>query len=406
MAITSEPSVLKDSFGGVHSRPEWFVGPPPKGLGPASFKKDVKTSSGGDGGLSVKEEWKGKIAIPACWVVKTQSLEMLPPFPLEHTHREIFGVEAEEVSSRISEALRVLSIEAEYNEEKAKAKCRTSDYACFRIRLYAGSEEGQPVVVELQRRSGPGISFMQSCRAILSAAEGQLPTTQGTPKKVPPFTKCPIGSMKCLQGVMPDVNREAELASALDKVVELLRKDHLDASALAMESLLHLTDPIDTCPESAMRASKTVVLSDEEYNLREEMTTLLERDGVALDFDHVNAVGQDSADRLRHLALLVFSNALKLTAKDGSLEVAVQGEKWFSEFLVPTLMDEVRSASTSPNNAYVACGCLNSLMSCSAVARGLVREYDGVQIIGEAHAYGKRRHELLATETERCMETL
>lgn len=391
-------------YSGELKRSEYAIGPPPKGLGPVSLSKRGGTSAGG--GLSVKKEWKGQVALPSCWQVKTNALEMAS-FPLERTHREIPGVEAEEVCSRISEALRVLSIEAEYDDEKAKAKCRTNDYACFRIRLYAGSEVGQPVIVECQRRSGPGMSFMQSCRAILSAAEGKPITAEALKKKVPPFMKCPTVNMKCLQGVEPEtVDREAEVSIALDKVIDLLRKDQHDSSVLAMENLCHLTDLIKTYPDTAVKASKTILVGDDDkYNIREEMTALLERDGVSPDFDHVD-VGQSQADHLRHLALLVFSNALALIAKDGSLERAIGKEEWFGEILIPNLMDAVASCTTSPNNASVASCCLNTLMSCSTLACSMVRKYDGLQVIARAHQYGTERHELLANETRHCLNSL
>jgi hypothetical protein len=383
VSIMSGPSVVKDSFAGVQN-PDW------KGLGPA-LKKEAPT------GLTLKREWKECMPVPSSWVVKTDSLEMAS-FPLELTHRKIPGAEAEEVSSRISEALRCLSIEAEFDDEKAKAKCRTWDYACFRIRLFAGSESGQPVVVELQRRNGPGMSFMQSCRAILCAAEGRALTLLH--KKAPPFIKCPVASMKCLQGLQPEIDREAELKIALNKVMELLSKN--DSSiVLAMENMCLLTDPVKTSPSMALRASKTILTSDSIYNVREEMTSLLERGGLSSGFG-----GQNHPDRLRHLALLVLSNALSLAAKDGSLERSIQQDQWFEQFLIPTLMDEVRSAKTSPNNAYVASGCLVSLISCSAVARGLIRAYNGVQVLGEAHEHGVVCHQLLANETERCMKAL
>lgn len=390
VAIISAPSVVKDSVSGVQ-RPDWFVGPRPNGVNPVSLMKKAPAS------LTVKQEWKECLAVPSSWVVKTDTLEVAS-FPLERTHREVSGVEAEEVSRRISEALRSLSIEAEYDNKKAKAKCRTCDYACFRIRLYSGSETGQPVIVELQRRSGPGISFMQSCRAIFCAAEGRSPTLPKT--KVPPFIKCPVASMKCLQGLKPEVVTQAELKIALNKVMELLSKSQHESNILALENLRLLTDPIQTMPSLALRASKMIFTGCEAYNIREEMISLLESDGVAPGY------GRNQIDRLRHLALLVFSNALSLTAKDGSLERAIQQEQWFKEFLIPTLMDEVKSARTSPNNASVASGCLLSLMSVSAVARGLVRECNGVQVIGEAHVHGVVCHELLANETKRCMKAL
>jgi hypothetical protein len=206
--------------------------------------------------------------------------------------------------------------------------------------------------------------------------------------------------MECLRGLKPEIAREAELNIPLNKVMELLRKDD-SSTILALEKLCLLTDPLKTSPSMAVRASKTIFTSDSIYNVREEITSLLECDGVAPGFG-----GQNHVDRVRHLALLVLSNALSLTSKDGSLERSIQQEQWFEQFLIPTLMDEVRRAMTSPNNGYVASGCLVSLMSCSAVARGLIRESNGVQVLGEAHEHGVVCHALLANETERCMRAL
>jgi hypothetical protein len=155
-----------------------------------------------------------------------------------------------------------------------------------------------------------------------------------------------------------------------------------------------------------VKASKTILVGDDDkYNIREEMTALLERDGVSPDFDHVD-VGQSQADHLRHLALLVFSNALALIAKDGSLERAIGKEEWFGEILIPNLMDAVASCTTSPNNASVASCCLNTLMSCSTLACSMVRKNDGLQVIARAHQYGTERHELLANETRHCLNSL
>jgi hypothetical protein len=173
-----------------------------------------------------------------------------------------------------------------------------------------------------------------------------------------------------------------------------------------VENLCFLTDPIKTCPGIAVEASKTVLVrEDDKYNIREELTDLLERDGTPPDFDHVD-VGQNHADRLRHLTLLVFSNALALIAKDALLERAIANDKWFGEFLIPNLMDSVASCATNPNNASVASCCLYSLMSCSTYACDLVRKYDGVQVIGKAYEHGTERHELLANETKRCLKSL
>ena len=49
-------------------------------------------------------------------------------FHLERTRREINKVSVNEVVERITNALRLLSIEAEFDGENAKAKCKTSTW--------------------------------------------------------------------------------------------------------------------------------------------------------------------------------------------------------------------------------------------------------------------------------------
>ena len=186
------------------------------GLAPVSnLKRSVSES------YAVHKEWSGSNRWDVC------DLEPIPiDFPLERTHREIHDTEAKEVATRISEALRKLSIEAEYDGEKAKAKCRTSDLVSFRIRLFAGGDGGLPVMVEVQRRSGSPSSFMRSCRAILDSAEGKdisASSSSKSRKTMPPFMKGPVGGMKCLQSVPLKTSPEADTKAGLNKAMEMLR---------------------------------------------------------------------------------------------------------------------------------------------------------------------------------------
>jgi hypothetical protein len=198
--------------------------------------------------FGVKQEWRGS-ASPSVWDVKGQKLEMLPlDFPLERTHREI-NDDASKIAARISDALRALSIETEFDCEKAKAKCKTNDCVCFRIRLYAGSENGEPVIMEVQRRNGSAASFMRSCLSILDAAEGKDAVRK---KSLPPFIQKPIGQMKCLQSIAPVV---AEPANPLDNVVDLLRSKKRDSNILGLENLCFLMDPYQTVPFVAIQVS-------------------------------------------------------------------------------------------------------------------------------------------------------
>jgi hypothetical protein len=354
-------------------------------------------------GLSVQQEWNG---ISLTWDVK--DLNLVPvDFPLERTHREINGADGPEVAKRISEAIQKLSIDAKFDGLKAKATCRTQDLVSFRIRLFAGGEGGLPVVVELQRRSGSGSSFMRSCRAILDAAEGKdvaLEAVEGR-KKLPPFMKGPVGGMKCLQHAILKADPVADMESGISKALELLRAKQRDSNLLGLENLCHITDAVKTRPDIATMAAKKVLLGDQGCVIREEVAVMLQQDVYAPEeFDE--DAPTINLDKSWYLALVLFSNSLALTSKDGSLSGAVKSQSWFGDFLIPSLVDEIKGHASSANKAYeAACG-LNSLASCSEVARRLMEENGAVNELKSAYKFGMQFHELLANESERCLKAL
>merc|ERR1711935_696182 len=79
------------------------------------------------------------------------------------------------VAERISAILRERSMEAHYNDVKAKVKCTTIDGVEFRIRLYQGRGEkyDHGIIVELQRRFGTSLCFHEVIRSILDGAQGK-----------------------------------------------------------------------------------------------------------------------------------------------------------------------------------------------------------------------------------------
>jgi hypothetical protein len=354
--------------------------------------------------FGVKNEWSGVASADASWNVKGEDLEVVPvDYPLERTHREISDADASLVAARISEALASMSIETEFDCKNAKAKCKTGDYVGFRIRLYAGDESGQPVVVEVQRRCGSVSSFMSTCRAILSAAEGK-PTSQAAEKRGPPT---PVGELKCLASeFQKELNVGEEADAALAGVIRMMRSSQLDTNLLGIENLVSLTDPIKTSPSVALAVSKSIALGDDKYDMREEIRLLTERDVFASDTNDREEGISPPAEQLRHFALIVFANALSVCAKDGSLEGAVKSQSWFSEQLVPSLLGELRRAPSNAINAYQAACCLSSLLSCSNCTRRLFLENSVNDVLQQAHSFGQSRHSLLARETELCLKLL
>ena len=259
-------------------------------------------------------------------------------------------------------------------------------------------------MVEVQRRSGSTSSFMRVCRQILSAAEGAevVAATEPPRKKMPPFMKGPIGGMKCLQSVPMKRDPDAEATNALVKSMDLLRSKEKDSNLLGLENLCNLTDPLKTRPDIALKACKSVILGDNCVEIREEVGVMLQKDAfLPEEFDDDSR--KVLADNTRHLALVLLSNVMVLTSKGDFLSKAVVEGKWIREFVIPTLVDEIKSCESGANNAYeAACG-LTGLAGCCDEARRLLEEYSAEEELLSAYKFGQQNHELLANEAERAL---
>lgn len=403
--MMSAPTLVQDPFSAGIGGGKLGIGKPLKLGLPKPLLGSHKKSLDCRTPLEVKQEWSGA-ASPSLWNVKKEDLELVPlDFPLERTHREIVGTEASIVASRISGALRNLSIDAEYDTKKAKAKCTTSDLVSFRIRLFAGSETGDPVVVEVQRRTGSASSFMMSCRAILNAAEGM--TVKETPhRQAPSLTKTPISQMNCLKAAYQcGADAENEAASAMSHSMDMIRSGRRETVILGLENLISLTDPIKTSPLVAVSVSKYVVLGYGDYDAREEMRVLTERDVFA------GITGEDEpalqyTEEVRLLVLNLLANALGTCDTSNCLAGAVATDKWFGEFLIPFLVEELKLANIRACSACASTSCLTSLFHCSDTAHEIARRHGVVEALESAHSIGISRHALLASETRRSMDLL
>lgn len=356
--------------------------------------------------FTVTQEWTSTVS-SASWNVKGEDLEMVPvDFPLERTHREIRS-SASEVAKRISTSLQRLSIDAEYDDEKAKAKCKTVECVKFRIRLYASGENGQPVVVEVQRRAGSTSSFMRSCRAVLDAAEGTEVTAAAAPKarmpgKFPPPMKS-LGAMKCLQKVeIRGPSPEEEAAIAFGSAATLCKSGKHDSVILGLQSLCSLTDPVKASPKVSTQVSKWVLLGHDTYTTREDITAILST--VVDEDDEELAV---LFEQQKHFALMALANALDMLCKNGSLAGAVSEHSWFETALVPALLAAVKLAEGSASNAYAATRGIYSMLSCAdAAALRVIEENNGMETLKMAHQVGLQTHDLLASEAGRCLESV
>lgn len=353
-------------------------------------------------GVGVRREWK-----ECNWKVSVLN-EVPLDFPLERTKREIENVPVTDVVERITNCLRLLSIEAEFDAETAKAKCKTSDMVVFRIRLFAGESKTQePIIVEIQRRSGSPRCFLSVCKKILDAAEGAEIQPECIParKKMPPcMMKTPVCEMKCLQNIDKQ-DTQIEVNSGMNKSLEMLRSKKKEVNLLGLENLCFMTDPLKTRPDMAMISCKAIISGDYSTEIRDEVGFMLKKDLYFHEDFEVDAY-KELFKKRRHLAVAVLSNVLALTSQDGCLADAVQSQEWFTEFLIPSLLDEVKHFEVSSNNAYeAACG-LTYLASCSDIARRIMKENSAIEDLQAAKQFAMYHHELLALEAQRSLGAL
>ena len=111
---------------------------------------------------------------PFLWTLS--SVPTLPEFhSLERTAVFVPTTIPSDVSSRISVILRERSIEAQYDDAKAKVKCTTAEGVDFRIRLYRGrGRYSHGIIVEVQRRFGTSLVFHNDTISILDGAVGKV----------------------------------------------------------------------------------------------------------------------------------------------------------------------------------------------------------------------------------------
>jgi len=300
--------------------------------------------------------------------------------------------------------LRSHSIETKFVTKPVKAKCKTNDLVSFRIRLYAGGENGLPVVVEVQRRSGSASSFMKSCRAILAAAEGNFNAEEPIMKCTPPFIK-PMGELKCVKSApLPPISTTALAGDSIKRAVSMIRSEQKDTNALGLEDLLSLTDPIKTSPCVAVLVSKCVVFGDENFDIREDLRVFTDRDVFGDDGEDDGVL--QHAERVRHLALTVFANALNVCSREGCLEKALNEQTWFKDQFMSPLVDELKLCETNACCAIQASRCIGSLLKSSRSARDFLNSCGVTQALEDAYEYGKAFNDMLADESERCLELI
>mmetsp|Transcript_10891 Transcript_10891/g.18053 ORF Transcript_10891/g.18053 Transcript_10891/m.18053 type:complete len:504 (-) Transcript_10891:57-1568(-) len=402
---------------------------------------------------------------PRLWSPKT--IRTVPAFyPLEKSSRFIEDDHLS-VASRLSECLRVLSVQATYNDENATASLVTGENVEMHLSLWrtsgdASSKYPVGIVVELQRRKGDSIVFHRYSRYILDAAMGDFDDEVFHEKTggdiAPVYTK---KAERMLKMQRTAASEEESAIIAIEIAHGLLMKDRMDARQLGLESLCLLTDPQKTGSATALIASHVVLLGtaqgttaavgegaifDESpfQEIRETILSLIQlrrigdEAGLSDDDEEKEIIdddgfeGQISQEKehmnlLHNLALAVLANALEvvedLDAHDTEPEETFkprsridsaeitntfmnEGKDITRKELLSTLITELGKAANNPHNACLSAKCLRSLMGASDDARRRAKELGAKNVVSTALDVGVRTHAKLETECKKVVKVL
>ena len=331
-----------------------------------------------------------------------------PPeyFPLERTSRHISGVGPSEVSSRISDCLRQRSVETKFDHVRGIAKCRTPNYVSFRINLFSCcQDEGDCVIVEVQRRKGQSHIFSGEYRAVLDAAEGKASPKSEDTHTI--FLKRPVSQMSCLQSLKVDTQQCSEII--FNQSERMLKQGEHDANMLGMESLRSMTDSKLSTPEVVILASKLVISPDSPQGLNDHISSLLQYGTLKPDQQPYTVANDNNEfnEQMHNLALNVVANALAVTAQDGSLSKAINKHvEWFKKILLPVLIEDIKGAKERVHDAMQAARCLGSLCSCSPGLRILAAEAGCEDALEDVVTAGLDHSELLEKEIKQILVIL
>jgi hypothetical protein len=386
-----------------------------------------------------------KQPVPAVtnWYPQHNTLRPVPNFyPLEKTSRYIHD-SAENIAARMSDACRLMSVHAEYDNEAGTALLMTDDHVEIFVSLWKGDAKAVSseyktdqddtedenllvTIVEVQRRKGCSVSFHKYGRRLLDSASGTF-IADDNAYSVPKVSPCIQEEQK---------KDEESSVLALEIAASLLRKDRMDARRLGLESLCLLTDPDKAGVETAKLSSQVVLFGSvqdaqaenadfipDELGIREAILSLVQfgRLGEYGDFEddledeEVDNDEKEFNDVLHNLALGVLSNALAVLEpeKNACEDVSDSTDSFLEESreiskkeLLSTLLNVLGKAEAKPHDACLSAQCLKCLFQASKKAKKRARELKAKQIVMTALDVGRRTHVKLETETKRIIKEL
>jgi hypothetical protein len=296
------------------------------------------------------------------------------------------------VTGRISDVLRDRSIEAEYDNDKAKVKCMTPDGVDFRIRLYRGrGQYSHGIIVEVQRRFGTSINFLAETRAILDAAQGHIPSPPPLLSNVSAGNTAPLPMVTETEDDY--IEPPPTGAASLEMVNKMLQHQTPDTHYLALQTLLSLTDMNKMGLGTARGVSAELLRPDNETGAR-LFAFMSNKSSAEASSSSSSSSQQEFQDvfHLRVMALTVLANAVQATR--GHMDAGVL------EQIRPVLIQELKTADSNPRSAQIAARCFEYLRLVSSADMELRSALETARKAGEV------RHVGLMHQAQLCLDAM
>jgi len=298
------------------------------------------------------------------------------------------------VLERLAHVFCTLSLHTQYQNSPISATCTSMDQVSLEVSLFEARDDSGQIILEIARRQGDSYLFHQYSRQIMAVAtnyHSEAAASKGSPWNV--------HNLHLVDSVVTtQTTDDYPLAEALESVWSMLRGDRHDARKLALEALVHMTDP-NKCGWSTAQAFCQSLLRPQD-GIEEQLSRRILAYATMTSFSsQENEFIFLSGDEA-YLGLRIVSQALQMAAQAKTMDVQsfLQGSD-----LVDCLMDHVSRVQTQPHHAFFAVQSLAAICDCVPALRSRVRVAHCLQ---EAQLVGESSHLALATVSEKLLVTL
>lgn len=201
---------------------------------------------------------------------------------------------------------------------------------------------------------------------------------------------------------------------SLDTCEELISSERGDQRQLALESLIHMTDPQECSQSTARQAAHTLLAVTADHDqIHDGLVHILRGSAgrsrtASLKYEYAKGASPeaDSKDRaMAVLSLTALSNALKVAKAHGNYTIDTSGCSWRS--IAAVLKECLRDAARHPQEAVLGIKCVGLM---GEINPEWARMFSGdelfVEYLLKARRYGAAHYRMLERESENLLQRL